>query len=137
MLNPCLVILLFLRHGQTALWLSAVSPDEDEEASDPLDLTLGACREVAGEERRRELYAPPDAGLMLRCSRYSSVTVLLSQYAKHALLSCWRSIWPPIALITCMQPCNYRPVPSYRLDNMVVFSLMCCSCISHRSGHQP
>ena len=65
-----------------------------------------ACREVAGEERRRELYAPPDAGLMLRCSRYSSVTVLLSQYARHALLSCWRSIWPPIALITCMQPCS-------------------------------
>ena len=35
---------------------------------------------------------PPLAGLMFFWSRYSSVTVLDSQYARHVLLSCCFSI---------------------------------------------
>ncbi len=35
---------------------------------------------------------PPLAGLMFFCSRYRSVTVLDSQYARHVLLSCCFSI---------------------------------------------
>lgn len=38
---------------------------------------------------------PPLAGLMFFCSRYSSVTVLDSQYPRHALFSCCASICTP------------------------------------------
>ena len=46
---------------------------------------------VAGEPRMR-LAKVLEAGLMLRCSMYSSVTVLVSQYARQALLSGCASI---------------------------------------------
>ncbi len=38
---------------------------------------------------------------MLRCRRYSSVTVLDSQYDRQPLASCCFSICPPIALMIC------------------------------------
>jgi hypothetical protein len=38
----------------------------------------------------------PLAGLMLCCSICSRMTVLVSQYARHSLLSCCRSIWLPM-----------------------------------------
>lgn len=43
-------------------------------------------------ERKREVYVPPLAGLMFFWRRYSSVTVLDSQYERHTLLSCCFSI---------------------------------------------
>ena len=52
---------------------------------------------------------------MLRCRRYSSVTVLDSQYDRQPLASCCFSICPPIALIICRTPnfaCSHpQPIP--------------------------
>ena len=44
---------------------------------------------------------------MLRCRRYSSVTVLDSQYDRQPLASCCFSICPPIALMICRTQNNH------------------------------